>query len=137
MNRQQGFTLIEILVAMMVLAISFGVIMQLFSGGLKSNRVTTDYNYGIFHAKEKMEEILLTKNLTPGTFSGEFEDGYAWTATVTIPEPPEDDDGAARMPVVTADIRVEVRWQAGEQEKRFSLFTTALVPKSATQGLDG
>jgi prepilin-type N-terminal cleavage/methylation domain-containing protein len=67
MINRKGFTLIETLVAMMLLAISFVIIMQLFSGGLKSSRVTTDYIYGIFHAREKMEEVLHSaENLTMG-----------------------------------------------------------------------
>jgi general secretion pathway protein I len=134
MINRNGFTLIETLVAMMLLAISFVIIMQLFSGGLKSSRVTTDYIYGIFHAREKMEEILLSDNLIPGTVSGEFEDGYEWSATVFIP-PPEEDDAAARMPIVTADISVDVRWHAGGQEKRFGLNTTAIVPKPKLEDL--
>jgi general secretion pathway protein I len=134
MNNQNGFTLIETLVAMMLLAISFVIIMQLFSGGLKSSRVTSDYIYGIFHAREKMEEILLSDNLTPGTVSGEFDDGYEWRATVFIPQL-EEDDPTPRMPIVAADVSVDVWWRVGDQEKRFGLNTTALVPKPKLDSL--
>jgi general secretion pathway protein I len=134
MINRNGFTLIETLVAMMLLAISFVVIMQLFSGGLKSSRVTTDYNYGIFHAREKMEEILLAGNLVPGTVSGEFDDGYEWSTTVVIP-PPEEGSAEARIPVASADVSVDVRWRAGGQEKRFGLNTKAIVPKPKLEGL--
>jgi general secretion pathway protein I len=134
MKNQNGFTLIETLVALMLLAISFVIIMQLFSGGLKSSRVTTDYIYGIFHAREKMEEILLSDNLTAGTVSGEFDDGYEWSATVFIPQL-EEDDPTPRMPVVTADVSVDVWWRVGDQEKRFGLNTTALVPKPKLDSL--
>jgi general secretion pathway protein I len=133
MKNQSGFTLIETLVAMMLLAISFVIIMQLFSGGLKSSRMATDYTYGIFHAKEKMEEILLADNLIPGVMSGAFDDGYEWSASVVIP-PPEDDEAAARMPVVTAEVSVDVFWRAGDREKRFKLNTTAIVPKTKLEG---
>jgi general secretion pathway protein I len=111
--------------------------MQLFSGGLKSSRVTTDYNYGIFHAKEKMEELLAADSLTPGTMSGEFDDGYAWRATVSIPPPAEDDKAANRMPVVTADVSVDVWWKTGGGEKRFELNTTAIVEKPKLEDLGG
>jgi general secretion pathway protein I len=134
MKNQNGFTLIETLVALMLLAISFVIIMQLFSGGLKSSRVTTDYIYGIFHAREKMEEILLSDNLTAGTVSGEFDDGYEWSATVFIPQL-EEDDPTPRMPVVTADVSVDVWWRVGDQEKRFGLNTTALLPKPKLDSL--
>lgn len=133
LNRS-GFTLIETLVAMMLLSISFVIIMQLFSGGLKSSRVTTDYIYGIFHAREKMEELLLSDDLVAGIASGEFDDGYQWSATVSIVEP-VDEKIAARMPVVTADISVDVRWTMGDQEKSFGLNTTAIVKKPKLEGL--
>jgi general secretion pathway protein I len=135
MKNQSGFTLIETLVAMMLLAISFVIIMQLFSGGLKSSRMATDYTYGIFHAKEKMEEILFADNLVPGVMSGAFDDGYEWSASVVIPLPAEDDEAAARMPVVTAEVSVDVFWRAGDREKRFKLNTTAIVPKTKLEGL--
>jgi general secretion pathway protein I len=135
MFNRSGFTLIETLVAMMLLAISFVIIMQLFSGGLKSGRVTSDYIYGIFHAREKMEELLLSDNLVAGSLSGEFNDGYQWTAAVSIVEP-ADETAAARMPVVTADIRVDVRWSAGGKEKRFGLNTRAIVQKPKLEGLE-
>ena len=134
MKNQNGFTLIETLVAMMLLAISFVIIMQLFSGGLKSSRVTSDYIYGIFHAREKMEEILLSDNLIPGNVSGEFDDGYEWSATVFIPQL-EEDDPTPRMQVVAADVSVDVWWRAGDQEKRFGLNTTAIVPKPKLDSL--
>jgi general secretion pathway protein I len=134
MINRNGFTLIETLVAMMLLAISFVIIMQLFSGGLKSSRVTTDYIYGIFHAREKMEEILLSENLIPGTVDGEFDDGYEWRATVFIPLQEEEDNSAARMPVVTADVSVDVWWRAGEQKKHFGINTKTIVLKPKLEG---
>lgn len=138
-SRDQGFTLIEVLTAVMILAIALTVIMQLFSGGLKSNRLSNDYLYGIFHAREKMEEILLTQEWGPGEFSGDFEDGYRWTATIEeVMEAPESEDAdgdAAReqpSPVSTLLIRLNVIWQNGDREKSFALMTTALTEKLAT-----
>jgi len=134
MSNRSGFTLIETLVAMMILAISFVVIMQLFSGGLKSNRVTSDYIYGIFHAKEKLDEILLSDNLAAGDMSGDFDDGYEWTASVKLIEP-DDETVAERMPVSSADVTVDVRWRAGGREKHYALKTMTLVVKPKIEGL--
>ena len=142
-SREKGFTLIEVLVAVMILAISLTVVMQLFSGGLKSNRISNDYLYGIFHAREKMEELLLIREWAPGGLSGDFEDGYRWTATIEeVPDEALIDeadagDGAGdnsalaeKSPVSTMLIRLNVIWQNGEREKRFELTTTALAEKS-------
>jgi general secretion pathway protein I len=68
----------ETLVAMMLLAISLVVILQLFSGGLKSGKMADDYTRAVFHAREKMEEHLLIEDFEEGTFEGTFDDNYRW-----------------------------------------------------------
>jgi general secretion pathway protein I len=138
-SRQKGFTLIETLVAVMILAISLVVVMQLFSGGLKSNKRSNDYLYGIFHAREKMEELLLTNDLLPGSFSGDFGDGYQWQAVIDFVGGldgelnGEEDDMSAKMPVSTMIIQLDVIWKTGSREKRYHLSTTALTDRRETE----
>lgn len=127
----KGFTLIETLVAVMILSISLVVVMQLFSGGLKSNKISNDYSYGIFHAREKMEELLLTEELLPGSFSGEFDDGYRWHTMAEIIG--EDDEVSGKMPVSMMRIDVDISWQVGNREKHYKLSTTALTDKRETE----
>ena len=74
LDTNSGFALIEILVAVSVLAISLVVIFQLFSGGLKTRKLSEQYARGVFHAREKMAEILLAPDLFEGETQGEFED---------------------------------------------------------------
>ncbi|MEZ4603382.1 MAG: prepilin-type N-terminal cleavage/methylation domain-containing protein [Desulfobacterales bacterium] len=96
-SRQNGFTLIETLVAIMILSISLVVIMQLFSRGLKAGKLSDDYLNGIFHAREKMEELLMSGNLLPGIYSGAFEDGYQWAAVLDIAENPAETEEEAAI----------------------------------------
>lgn len=80
MKEGQGFTLIEVIVAMAILGISLTLVMQLFSGGLKSAKAASDYTRAIVHAKDKMEELSSMLN----DESGEFEDGFKWEAGTEI-----------------------------------------------------
>jgi general secretion pathway protein I len=130
-SSQKGFTLIETLVAVMVLSISLVVVMQLFSGGLKSNKISNDYMYGIFHAREKMEELLLTDELLPGSFNGDFGDGYQWQAAIAFVG--AEDDEAEKLPVSTMSIRLDVSWSNGNREKHYILSTTALTDRRETE----
>jgi general secretion pathway protein I len=131
----RGFTLIETLVAVMILAISLVVVMQLFSGGLKANRIANDYLYGIFHAREKMEELLLMPELLPGSLSGEFDDGYQWRAVVDLigEEIIEGEAEAPKLPVSTLGIHLEILWTSGLWEKRYAISTTALMESEAVE----
>ena len=128
-----GFTLIEILVAISVLAISLVVILQLFSGGLKSVRLSDQYTRAIFFAREKMEEVLLMEDLEEGTREGsqegESEDLFRWRADVVRVEPDMEEEEASKLPFDTLGIMVDVMWQEGEKEKHFQLSTMKVVEK--------
>lgn len=125
-SNSRGFTLIEVLVAFMILAISLVVVMQLFSGSLKAGAVSVDYFYGIFHAQEKMEEILAREKLSAGTRSGTFEDGYEWTAEISHVLL-ETEDGR-ELPFSEYQVSLLVKWEKGGRERRFALETATLAP---------
>ena len=126
LNAKNGFALIEILVAVSVLAISLVVIFQLFSGGLKSRKLSEQYARGVFYGREKMAEILLIPDLSEGETQGEFEDSYEWQAVVTRVIFEEDD---GNLPVELLNIKVRINWREGEKEKSFTVDTLKAVQK--------
>ncbi len=77
-SRRDGFTLIEVIVAIAILGISLVLVMQLFAGGLRAARASCDYSRAVIHAKDKMEEITDSPESNRGTFS----DGYRWETEV-------------------------------------------------------
>jgi general secretion pathway protein I len=123
----RGFTLIEILVAISVLSISMVVIMQLFSGGLISSRLSDAYTRGIFHAREKMEEILLGTEFAEQVSDGEFDDAYRWRSEIVRQEQSEEE--ASKLPFEAYHIRVDIFWDEGNREKNFGISTMKLVQK--------
>ena len=121
----RGFTLIESLVAISILAICIVVILQLFSGGLKSSKLSDQYTIAIFHAREKMEEILLAEELTEGVIDGEFEDGFRWKAEALHLDIKEAED--IKLPFDAFNIKVDVMWDVGGREKHFEISAIKLV----------
>ena len=124
-DSHRGFTLIETLVAISILAISFTVILQLFSGGLKSSKLSDEYTRGIFHAREKMDEILLAGELTEGVIDGKFDDGFKWRAEALNLEIKE--ATGVKLPFRAFNINVDVVWDIGGHEKHFAISTIKLV----------
>lgn len=116
-----GFTLLEILVAISIMAICLTVILQLFSGALKSGRLSDDYTRAVFHAKEIMEEILVSNALEEGVSEGRFDDSYSWKAEVVRIEQLEEEE--SRLPMDTFAIKVQVTWGGANKNKRFELET--------------
>ena len=122
-----GFTLLEILVAISIMAICLTVILQLFSGGLKSGRLSDDYTRGVFHAREIMEEILASEALAEGVSEGHFDDSYSWKAEVIRVE--QTDEEESKLPLDTFTIKVQVTWGETERKKLFELETIKVQEK--------
>lgn len=127
-NRTGGLDLIEILVAVYVLAISLVVILQLFSGGLKSRKFSEQYARGVFHAREKMAEMLIDPGLSEGETQGEFEDDYQWQAIITRLVSNEEE----KLPVDLLNVALRITWRDGGKEKTYSIDTLKLAPKEKT-----
>jgi general secretion pathway protein I len=123
----EGFTLIETLVAMMLLAISLVVILQLFSGGLKSGKMADDYTRAVFYAREKMEEILLADDFQEGVFEGTFDENYRWMVDVKFVEPKEDEEEISMVDLFNVDV--QVFWPEAGREKNFRISTLKIAEK--------
>lgn len=126
-----GFTLVETLVAMMIMSIALVIVLQLFSGGLNSSQRSGAYTLAVFHAREKMEEILLTETLVDGAYEGEFTDGYTWKAEIVSVQSEEEED-LTRIPFVTFNIIVRVGWSEGAHIKHFEISTLKNSQKAET-----
>ena len=121
-----GFTLLEVLVAMVLLSVSLVIVMQLFSGGLRSSGISEDYTRAVFHAREKMEEALVAKTLGTGEWTGDFGDGFQWR--VAIGYPGENAEGAPGKAAVSLfRIDVDVFWKDGENERHVELSTLKIA----------
>jgi general secretion pathway protein I len=118
--RDTGFTLLEVLVALVVLATTVVAVLQLFGGGLRLARAAGDHSDAALVASARLAD-LESGPLTEGTTEG-IDGPYRWTRRITL-EPgllpvERDTPGAARIRL--ARVSVEVRWGQGRQ---FELVT--------------
>ena len=88
-RQENGFTLLEIMVAVSIAALGLVTIMQLFAMGLKSSKKTEEMTFAILHAKNLMGETMARNALEEGTESGEFDDKYSWEREVILYDMPE------------------------------------------------
>ena len=122
-GQRGGFTLLEVLIAMMILTISLVAIFQLFSGGLQSARLSDGYTRAIFHARAKMEETLLADRLMVGETEGVIEEDYGWRLSIDPDEPGEGSGVLSKSMETLFHVTVDIVWTDGERERTFTIQT--------------
>ena len=142
-REESGFTLLEIMVSMAIMAIALVTVMQLFSGALRSAKVSSDYSLAVMGAKEKMDEALAVNTLTEfdeleknGEFESDMMEGYRWE--ITGPDPYEIPEGLATdieeesgvfddLPFKLYQVGVSVSWASGMHEKEVKYTTIKML----------
>ena len=137
-KRQKGFSLLEVLVAFSILALSMGVLMQIFSGGLRNVEQSTHHTKAVALAKSLLARVGTEIALLPGEQSGEFGDSerpaeqYSWQLRLQA----LDDVPEAGQPVAVSlfglmGVVVNVDWQDGNVGRRnITLYSTKLYTKT-------
>ncbi len=125
--KDSGLTLLEVMVAMVILGISVALTMQLFAGALSNTALSRHYTEAIFLARHKLEELGLDNQLKSGNQSGNFEgeyEKYSWQAEVSpyaLPQPIEMNEEAARPELL--QIKLVVSWEERGKTKKVELVT--------------
>ncbi|QMU60533.1 MAG: prepilin-type N-terminal cleavage/methylation domain-containing protein [Gammaproteobacteria bacterium] len=124
-RREGGFTLLETLVALSVLAISLGVVYQVFSSALQSSTLADDYAQASMYADSHLAEIGKKVHLLPGVTEGAYNKRYRWKLEV------QPLDGSSSRSIVETVKRYQVvlniYWQArrGQRSIRATTFRLA------------
>ena len=79
---ESGFTLIEILVAFVIVALALGALLQVFATGLRSSSTAENYTMAALLAESKLAAMGIEEPLEESHRSGEFDNGFAWTTIV-------------------------------------------------------
>jgi prepilin-type N-terminal cleavage/methylation domain-containing protein len=110
----KGFTLLEVLVSLTVLAIGASLALSLISGSLGNIRKVQQKTRTVEHAEAVMELALLDdSNNGPRSFSGDFEDGTRWMVRIEnyempTPEGQQPRSSPQNMPVKLLSYTVEM-----------------------------
>jgi len=129
-TREQGYSLIEVIVAFAVLALALTLLLGTLSGGVRQIRASADAGRAALHAQSLLDTLGLDEPLMPGRSTGVFAEGrYQWELNIT----PWRDPGRA-SPVVDGnaphllELHLAVSWGEAGPSQRWQVQTLRLVP---------
>jgi len=133
LRNEKGFTLLESIAAMTILAVSILTLVQLFSGSLNQAAQAERYLNGVYLAQQKFSQMEID-NFQSETSEGTFEDkeGYRWQLEV-IPYVSPLNDEESRIKLEKVSLRVS--WDDKNQEKEVQLVSLKILGENHTASL--
>jgi len=116
-----GFTLLEVIIALAILGVTFALAMQLLATGVRSAKAAEDYTHAALLARQKMGEILVKPAFEGSADGGELGGGFRWVSEVQ-PLPQEEE-----LPAQLYRVWVRVTWPGRRGEKSLDLYTLRMA----------
>ena len=141
MRAERGFTLLEVLVATVVMAIAIGGVLVALSTSVRNASRLTDRDRASMLARRKLDELLVEKRLPrnvllEGVYDPSSTNGLpsGWKARITAFEIPDNPGPGTK---ILDRIEVQIWWVASGQAQTFhaeGFRRTVLTPEDIKMG---
>jgi general secretion pathway protein I len=126
---QGGFTLLEVVVAFVLLALTLMTVFQIFTTGLARGDDMQEYSQALVLAQSKLASVGVEELIEEGESDGTSENGrYRWRVAVVPHEEPSQDPNVvpnSTLSMYRVEARVDWTSSAG-RERNITLNTLAL-----------
>jgi len=134
-TNQQGFTLLEILVALTLMGLVLTTVIELLSSSLNTASVAKETAQATLLGRRLMDDLLNQQE----TFENEdwpqggaLDDVYSWRVTITPYEGLDLGDEEETFPLIIYLCDLSVEWQSGTHTRSIHIKALKTVPKSRT-----
>ncbi len=125
--QQTGFSLLEVLVAFSILALSLGVLFQIYSRGSGVTALSRDYSNALIVAQNQMAALDQEDQIELGDKSGHTENGIHWQRHVYAYESESDPSTSFRQNYQLVNVEIEVNWETLGRPHAFKLKSLRLT----------
>lgn len=129
-RRARGFTLVEILVALVVLGVVGGALLELFQGGLRNVAASDDYTRAALLARSMLAQLEARDRFVAPLEEGRFDERFWWRLQAA---PYVGPDGAPlpEAPVEPVVVALAVGWNDGGRERQYTVTSLFLSRRAA------
>ncbi len=125
-KRQHGFTILEIMVSMVLIAVVIVSIVELSSANLRNLSSSNDQIEALSYANAKMREVLNSEKIEDKSWNETDDNGYSYEITIAESLKERTDSLAVKM----EEITLVTSWIAGNKKKQIVLKTAKVVSKA-------
>lgn len=134
-TRQSGFSLLEVIAAIAVLAIAFAALMQVAGSSLSLTANANERTQAALRARSLLDGAFVMEPLREGSSEGRFDDTYRWRMNVGRYQPPDDRPGQGGMSAgLLYRLDLDVIWGDRDRE-RHARFSTLRMGRADGNGL--
>jgi general secretion pathway protein I len=130
-GRDEGFTLIEVLVAFTIVTILLGAAMRLFSTGLSAAEQTRTYSEALLVAESSLDQIGAAIPLADGETTDRIDDRF--TRRIRIQRRADERPNRPRSLTIDKlalfDVAVTVQWRSGWRSAAVTLQSIRLATR--------
>ena len=98
MQRQSGFTLVELVAAFVIFALGFGILMSILTDNIRVTKESADITRASLWAQSLIDMQGVGETLQEGASSGRFDEKYTWQMNLAKIQPPEEPQGGGVTP---------------------------------------
>lgn len=128
MRLQRGFSLLEVIAAIMLLAIAFTVLMRVAGAAISLTRNAADHSEAAMWARSRLDGAFVGQPLQPGNSSGQFDAKYRWQLAVT---PWSGGNAPPNAPLQLYQLDLDVSWGPPEHVRSAHFRTLRVAGPTA------
>lgn len=133
-GRSGGFTLLEVLTAFVLFAVTLAALLQIFSAGLRDAQLADEYARAVMIAQSRLDDASAVEKLAEGRSGGDAAP-FQWALEVTPYDERQESDEARAAPEFFTPVRLvrlesTVSWRAADgRDRNVRLVTLQFAPR--------
>ena len=124
---QNGFTLLEVVVAMAIVGLGVMTLFEVLSAGLRLEMRSSDQTRAITYSRQAIDGFLIRRGIRDGGEEGSAGGRHRWSVEV---RPFQESSQLSSVRWDLKEVRLRVRYREGEREKEVVLKTLRLLKKN-------
>ena len=128
-----GFTLLEVMLAFVIFALSFATVLEIMGGSMRSVRRASDDTEVALLAQSVMDLVGTELPIEEGQYDGSSMEKYDWQLDILLYDSSNDDSGTQQLADLSGidlfQVDLTVAWQSGQRQRdmRFSTIKSKLA----------